>query len=119
MAEVRIVDGRLRVRFGRWERVFAVRGDLDVPVTAIHSVRAVDNAYAEVRGMLAPGTGFPGRIALGTWRGRGRRDVVAIYGSRPAGVVIELEPGHRVDRVIVSTPNAESLAEEIRAATPR
>jgi hypothetical protein len=49
-------------------------------------------------------------------RGRGRRDVLAVFGRRPPGVVVDFEPGHGIDRLIVSAPDAERLADEIRRA---
>ena len=40
--------------------------------------------------MRAPGTGWPGTIALGTWRHDGVKDFCAVYRKGP-GVVVELD----------------------------
>jgi hypothetical protein len=116
MAEVSVGDGRLRLRWGRWERIGAFRGDVELPVSAIHAVRTVPDAYAEIHGMRMPGGAWPGRLAVGTWRRRGRRDIVAVHGRTPKGVVIEFEPGTGIDRWIVSTDDPDALAATIRAA---
>lgn len=109
-------DGRLHLTWGRWERVGACRGDVDLPLAAVHAVRPVDNAYAEIHGVRMPGSAWPGRFAVGTWRWRGRRDVVAVHGRRPRGVVIDLEPGSQVDRLIVTVDDPEALVRQIRRA---
>jgi hypothetical protein len=85
MAVVSVGAGRLHLHWGRWERIGAARGDVDVAVSAIHAVRTVPNAYAEIHGMRLPGGAWPGRFAVGTWRGRGRRDIVAVHGRTPPG----------------------------------
>ena len=41
--------------------------------------RAVEDPWAELRGIRSPGTGWPKRIALGTWRFSGGKDFVALY----------------------------------------
>jgi hypothetical protein len=70
-------------------------------------VREVDDAYAETKGLRAPGTGFPNRILLGTWRRRGSKDFSAVYHHAP-GVVIELND-HPFKRLVVSGPCPEGL----------
>jgi hypothetical protein len=100
MAELSIDGGELVVGLGPWERLGAVRGDLRVPLSAIAEVREVAAALRHVRGSRAPGTAWPGKIALGIWRGRYGKDFVAAYKGEP-GVIIELH-GHAFSRVVVS-----------------
>ncbi len=100
MAELSIDGDELVIGLSRWEQLGALRGDLRVPVSAIAGVREVAAASRELRGFRAPGTGWPGRIALGTWRGRFGKDFVATYRREP-GVVIELQ-GQPFSRLIIS-----------------
>jgi hypothetical protein len=105
----------LRVLLSGPERFGAlVHGDVSVPLAAIRLVRVSDDPWAELRGMRAPGTAFPRRIALGTWRHALGRDFVAVYGRRPA-VIVELA-GVRFARLVISAPDAERVAGEIRRA---
>ncbi len=62
---------------------------------------------AAVRGLRAPGTGVPGRVALGTWRRWHGKDFVAAYRHDP-GVVIDLVD-QPYDRVVISGPTPDWL----------
>lgn len=107
MAELRITGNELHVQLSRWERVGALSGDVTVPISSITDVEHVDSARSAIRGLRAPGTGLPGVVALGHWRGRGRHDFVAAYRNEP-GYVVRLD-GQRFDRLIVSSPPVPSL----------
>jgi hypothetical protein len=88
-----------------------VRGDAHIPLTAVRRARAVESPWPELRGIRSPGTGWPRRIALGTWRFSGGKDFVAVYGKGPA-VVVDLA-GVDFARLIVSTRDADAVAAEI------
>jgi hypothetical protein len=108
-------DGTLWLRLSLLERFGAcVTHDLALPLAAIRSVRATDDAWSELRGVRAPGSGIPGLLALGTRRHSLGRDFVAIYGKGPA-VVVELV-GVRLARLVVSSRDAGDVAGEIRDA---
>jgi hypothetical protein len=109
-----IVDGAdLVVKMSDLEKVEAVHVDIHVPIAAVHMVRAVADAWPELRGIRAPGTGLPGVIAVGTRRGSFGKDFAAVHGRGPA-VVVELE-GAAYARLIVTTPDADSVAAAIRS----
>jgi hypothetical protein len=109
-----ILDGAdLVVQMSDLEKVEAVHVDIHVPLTAIHEVRAVGDAWPELRGIRAPGTGIPGVIAVGTRRGSFGKDFAAVHGRGPA-VVVDLE-GAAYARIVVTTSDAESVAAEIRS----
>jgi hypothetical protein len=108
-----IVDGaELVVQMSDLEKLEAMHGDIRVPLTAVRAVRAVDDAWPELRGIRAPGTGIPGVIAVGTRRGRFGKDFAAVHG-RGQAVVVDLE-GAGYSRLVVTTPDAETAAAEIR-----
>jgi hypothetical protein len=94
------------------EKFEAVHSDVHVPVAAVRAVRVVDDAWPELRGIRAPGTGIPGVIAVGTRRGSFGKDFAVVHG-REMAVVIELE-GASYARLIVTTPDAENVAAAIR-----
>ncbi len=109
-----IVDGaELVVQMSDLEKVEAVHVDIHVPLAAVREVRAVDDAWPELRGIRAPGTGLPGVIAVGTRRGSFGKDFAAVHGRGPA-VVVDLE-GADYSRLVVTTPDAESVSADIRS----
>ena len=60
-----VSDGTsLTLAMSRIERLEGLRGDLHAPLAAVSVVRTVEDPWAELRGMRAPGTGLPGIIAL-------------------------------------------------------
>ena len=93
-----------------WEKLGAFHGDLRMPISDIESFRLVSNPWTSeiMRGVRAPGTGFPYLIMLGTLRNfRGWRAFCAIYKKRPA-VIINFKSG-KFNSWIVTTEDAESI----------
>ena len=88
-----------------------MHSDIHVPVDRITDVDVVPAGFSVVRGLRAPGAGFPGLIALGTWRYRGGPDFVAVYRNRPAVVVTLRDSAYK--RLIVSVDDPESVAREL------
>ncbi len=79
--------------------------------------RAVANAWPELRGIRAPGTGIPGVVAVCTRRGPFGKDFAAVHG-KGAAVVVELE-GAPFPRLIATTPDANDMAAMIRGSATR
>ena len=115
MATLLDEGSNLRIHLGGWERLGALRGDLVISRTQVASMRVVDDVVQEMRGIRAPGYGFPGHAAIGTWRGHGYKDFVAVYWKQRRGVVISLT-GADYDRVIVSTGATVELPQRIAPA---
>jgi hypothetical protein len=111
MASLAVDGDDLVVRLRPLEKLGAFHGDVRVPRSAIRSVRAVEKGWPELRGMRAPGTGVPGVISLGSRRGTGIHDFVAVYGSRSA-VVVDLE-GADFDRLVIADDAAEETARRL------
>jgi hypothetical protein len=108
------VDGtELVLRLSLLEKLEGVHGDITVPLSSVKAVRVVDTAWAELRGIRAPGTGLPGVIAVGTRRGDFGRDFAAVHGRGPA-VVVELD-GARYAHLVATVSDAEGTASLIRA----
>jgi hypothetical protein len=108
-----IVEGSdLVVKMSELEKVEAVHPDIRVPISTIRAVRVVEDAWPELRGIRAPGTGIPGVIAVGTRRGSFGKDFAVVHG-RERAVVVELE-GASYARILVTTPDADNVAAEIQ-----
>lgn len=108
-----IVDGSdLVVKMSEVETFEALHRDIRVRLSMVRAVRVVDDAWPELRGIRAPGTGIPGVIAVGTRRGSFGKDFAVVHGRDPA-VVIELA-GAEYSRIVVTTPDAEGVAAQIQ-----
>lgn len=112
MARLVEAPGKLTVAMSRLERLGAVHGDLVIPLEQIISVRATTDAWSELRGLRAPGTGIPGTLMLGTCRGSFGKDFCAVRGHGP-GVIVDLT-GAEFARVVVSDAQASITAERLR-----
>lgn len=108
MAELRIHDDEVQVRLSSLQELGAVRRSFAVPRSAVAGVEVVDEPFERVRGIRAPGTGWPKTIALGTWRGRGTKDFLSIHRDERA-VLIELD-GQEYDRLLIGCDDPEDVA---------
>ena len=112
MATLHVTAESLTVRLTRAEKLAGLLRDVEVPRSAVRSVKVEADALRAVRGLRAPGLGLPGR-KIGTWRHRGERTLVSVRRSQPA-VRIRLD-GQRYDTLLVGTDDAATLAEILRA----
>jgi hypothetical protein len=113
VADLRIEDDELVVHLSLLERLGAFRGDVRIPLSTMTAVRVSADPWSELRGIRAPGTGFPGVISLCTRRGEGIRDFAAVYGHAPA-VVVETH-GADFDRLVISRSDAEGKVRMIES----
>ena len=116
MAQLTIEGDDLVVRMNALEKLGAFHGDVRVPLRAVRNVRASEAPYRELRGIRAPGTGWPGRIAIGTRRYRGGKGFACVVGKQPA-VVVELEDA-AYGRLVVGSQDPDGDARRIAAALP-
>ena len=114
MATLHCEGDELVLRLSPREKLGAVHGDVRVPLKAVRDVALSDAPFAELRGLRAPGTALPRRIALGTWRYRGGKDFAALYRHKPA-VIVSLQDAP-FGRLLVSADDAADVAARIRAA---
>lgn len=115
MAWLDLAGDEVTVYLSSFERMLGfVRGNARIPLRAIRHVRAVDDPWSELRGERSPGTRWARRVAIGTWRFPGGKDYVALRGRAP-GLVLDLQ-GLEFARLVISSPDAAELAEELRLA---
>lgn len=111
------VDGdEVVVRLSGWERAAAFHGDVRVPPAAVRTVEVEADPWSVLRGVRAPGTGWPGVIAHGVRRLTGERpDFAAVWRRRPA-VLVELEPPSEFGRLLVTVADPAATVSAVRAA---
>ena len=111
-----ITDGdALVVRLSALERLTAFRGDVRVPLSAITSVEVERDPFGALRGIRAPGTGWPGVIAYGVRRYSGGQDFAAVLSKRPA-LRIDLDDSSPFGRLLVSIDDPQAWVNMIRDA---
>ena len=111
-----VTDGTtLMLALTRIERLEGFRGDLHAPLDAVTGVRAVEDPWAELRGLRAPGTGLPGVIAVGTRRGSFGKDFAAVHGKGPA-VVVELA-GQEFERWMLTVDDPAAVVARVARPT--
>jgi hypothetical protein len=115
VAGLAVVGSRVDVALSRLERFGALRGGVSVALADVAGVEVCEAPLRVLRGLRAPGTGFPGLIALGTWRYRGGKDFVAVYRGRPA-VIVDVRPGRGFRRLIVGVGDPGGTVAAIRSA---
>jgi hypothetical protein len=115
MSTVDLTADRLRIRLSLGEKIAGLHGDLDLPRSDIRAAEVVPDGLAAVTGLRAPGLAIPGRVKMGTWRGRGARRFVAVRHGQPT---LRLTVRHqRYDNVLVSTPDAAAIAAALRSSS--
>ncbi|MET0739953.1 MAG: hypothetical protein ABWZ26_00170 [Candidatus Nanopelagicales bacterium] len=114
MASIEVTNEVVRVRLSSWERFGALHGDLTFPRSSVVAADAVPDIVDQVRGVRAPGFGWPSHALVGTWRGRGYRDFVSVYRAQPQGVVVQLK-AEAFDRLLLSCPEPKSVVAALYA----
>ena len=94
MAKLVKVGSELILELSIWEKLGALHNSPRVSADAVEKVEFIDQLWGSstLRGIRAPGTALPYVVLLGTLRGRGYRDFVAMSG-RGEGVVVTLKSG--------------------------
>lgn len=112
MARLVVEGSDLVVRLSPLESLGALHRPVRVSLNSVVAVERSEALWSRLRGIRAPGTGFPGVIALGTWRYSGGKDFAAVYRGR--GVVVELS-GAPWQRLLVSESEPSRVAQRIES----
>jgi hypothetical protein len=110
-----LTDDALRVRLTGRDALYSLKRSLVVPLDRVAEVRAVDrDAMRKTKTIRAPGTGLPGRIKAGTFRGSAGKE---FWNVRRAHRLLELElRDTEYARVVLELPDPDAEADRIRAA---
>lgn len=113
MAEINVNAQEVSVVLTTGEKAGGVKGDFSIPVSAITAVIRSADPITKIRGIRAPGAGFPNR-RIGTWRSAdGVKDYVSVTRGEP-GLIFMLE-GQHFSRVLLSLPDPVAAAAELEA----
>ena len=94
MASVVREGNELVLQLSFWEKLGALNSSPRTSLDSIEKIEYIDQLWGSstLRGVRAPGTAIPYVVLLGTLRGRGYKDFVAMKG-RGEGVIITLKSG--------------------------
>jgi hypothetical protein len=116
MATVSVGRDVIRITLHGWERVWAMKGGVTIPLAHVRSV-AIAPPGLRPRGMRTPGTYLPGVITAGTWRWRGVKELWSVRHKNKA-LALELS-GDDYTRVVVEVDDPTAVAAEIEQARAR
>ena len=116
MTAIEIVGDRLLVRLTGWDRIWALKGGLNVPLA---HVRGTEFAPAGIKpkGLRAPGSYLPGVIAAGTYRWRGHREFWSVRHVNKAIVLHVQDDGY--DRLVLEVADPAAAVTAINDAVAR
>jgi hypothetical protein len=114
MPKYEVNKGLLEVRLNWLERLASLRWGVSVPLNQIKGATVDRGAVPAQLGIRAPGTGFPGVIAAGTFY-KGLDKQFVFWGQGESVVVVELV-GHKFRRLILGTANPVELEQQINSS---
>jgi hypothetical protein len=108
-----VVEGSdLVLRLNRREKVWGFHGNIRVPLSAVRSVQAPENAWIDMRGWRVAGIAIPGLIAIGSRRHGSGYDFTVVRRQRPT-VQVDINGPPRWQRLLISVD--EGLDPEVEA----
>jgi len=111
MANLVISDESVTLELSTAEKAEALHRDLAVPRSAITGVRVVSSCMDEVRGFKLVGSGIPGVMRVGSFKGDDGSTFALCHGNGP-GLVLDLT-GQHYDRIVLSIDNPEQVASQL------
>jgi hypothetical protein len=114
MAKVAINSGKLHVSLTLFQVIRALQPSFDIPLSKIRGATEDTNYIRSGLGIRAPGTGFPGVVAEGTFYKAGQR-TLSLWRKGQEVVVLELE-GSKWDRVLLGCDDSKELSTQINQA---
>jgi hypothetical protein len=115
MVAVSITGDRVRFDVEGWDKLWAFKSQLDIPVAHIRSVRFdPDAATGWWHGLRIPGTQIPGVITAGTYY---QRDGAVFYDVHDPQRTIVLELDHEhYKRLVVEVDDPLATVKQLQAA---
>ncbi|TWH63193.1 hypothetical protein L612_001000001450 [Rhodococcus rhodochrous J38] len=119
MAETTYDNATLHLSFSRWEAFMVRRSAMEVPISAITGVEVLPGWTSEILGIRS-GMVISGFLKVGTFRHpRGIKRLVAMKRGHPVLRVALGGPEVEFDELLLSSPEAYTLADALRSAGVR
>ena len=115
MVHVSIHDDRVRFEVDGWDKLWAFKSQLEIPVAHIRAVRAdPEAARGWWHGLRLPGTQIPGILTAGTFY---QSDGAVFYDVHDPErtVVIDLDHEH-YKRLVIEVANPDAVVQSLRSA---
>lgn len=114
MVNISITGGKVLLEVQGWDKLWAFRSSIEVPLADIRSARVdPEAARGWWHGIKMPGTSVPGVITAGTFYQHGRRVFYDVHNPDDT-IVIELEH-ERYDQLIVEVADPAAEVAKITA----
>ncbi len=111
--QLEISDEYVAVRLARWEKILGLMGDIRVPRAAVSDAQVVhDPLRAVLRTGLKAGLRLPGLYYVARSI---KLDRAWILRRGMQAVSFAVDDGGALRRVVVSTPDAEAVARQLRS----
>jgi hypothetical protein len=118
MVEISIENGRAHFDVQGWDKLWALRSRLEIPVEHIHAVRAdPEPARGWWHGLRLPGTQIPGLLTAGTFYQDGGMVFYDVHNPENT-IVLELDHEHYKRLVIEVADPAAAVARLLAAGVP-
>jgi hypothetical protein len=115
MVSVSVEDDRVRFEVQGWDKLWAFKSQLEIPLSHIESVRVdPEPARGWWHGLRIPGTQIPGVITAGTFY---QSDGAVFYDVHDPDMTIVLELNdERYQRLVIEVEDPEGVADRLNAA---
>ncbi len=118
MVNIAIVNDRIHLTVEGWDKLWAMRSELEFPLAHVTSVyRDADAARGWWKGFRLPGTQIPGVITAGTFY---QTSGVVFYDVHDPDntVVLELDHEH-YDKLVIEVADPDAAVAQVQTALSR
>ncbi|QLY30675.1 hypothetical protein [Nocardia huaxiensis] len=113
------VDGRnLVVELPGWEKVWALKGRLTIPLSQVRGIELDPEYAARPKGIRFPGTYIPKVITAGTYLHQGEKIFWDVRDPQRS-VVISLSDSGKYSKLVLQVEDPDRVVSEVRAAVNR
>jgi hypothetical protein len=115
MVHVSIHGDRVRFEVEGWDKLWALKSQLEIPLAHIRSVRAdPEQARGWWHGLRLPGTQIPGILTAGSFY---QSDGFVFYDVHDPELTVVIELDHeRYRRLVIEVANPPEVVERLRSA---